>query len=127
MRLLEYHERLRRQRRIVLGDETKVGERYDVGGALLDIGTKAGARALRIDAGRIEPGALADLVAVDLDHRTLAGWTPRTLAATLALAAPADVVTDVWVGGEARVMDRHHPLEMEAAAGLRMASTRLPD
>jgi formimidoylglutamate deiminase len=127
MRLLEYHERLRRQRRIVLGDETKVGERLDVGPALLDIGTKAGARALRVDAGRIEAGALADLVAVDVEHRALAGWTPRTLAATLALAAPADVVTDVWVGGEARVRDRHHPLEMEAAAGLRLASTRLPD
>lgn len=127
MRLLEYHERLRRQRRIVLGDERRGSDRYEVGRALLDVGTRAGARSLRIEAGAIEVGALADLVTVDLEHRTLAGWTPRTLAAALSLAAPADVVTDVWVGGVARVMGRHHPLETEAAVEFRVASARLPD
>jgi formimidoylglutamate deiminase len=106
MRLIEYHERLLRLRRVVIAEER--GDRRLVAPPLLRMATAAGARSLRVDAGRIETGALADLVAVDLAHPSLAGWTDKTLAPTLVLSATPDVVSDVWVGGERRLEDRRH-------------------
>lgn len=127
MRLIEYHERLRKQKRVVLTGQGPEGT-HEVGPALIAMGTAAGARSLRIDAGRIEPGALADLVAVDLDHLALVGWTRTTLAALLSLAAPADVVSDVWVSGVHRVEGRYHPQEMDAAVAFRRVARRFtPD
>ncbi|MFW6079348.1 MAG: formimidoylglutamate deiminase [Gemmatimonadota bacterium] len=124
MRLVEYHERLRRRRRVVLAaSEGSEGDRLEVAPTLLRMGAEAGARALRIDAGRLEAGRQADMIAVDLSHRTLAGWTPGSLGALLALSAPAAVVSDVWVGGERRIEDRRHALDQEAMAALgRVAS-----
>jgi formimidoylglutamate deiminase len=71
-------------------------------------GTTDGAHALKIDTGAIEAGKRADLVSIDLEHTTLAGWTDANLAALLALSAPASVVRDVWVGGQRRVENRQH-------------------
>ena len=118
IRLLEYNERLRRLRRIVLAVPEGDG-RLGVAPLLLECGTAAGAGALRIDAGRIAAGALADLVAFDLTHRTLAGATPETLPTHLALSASADSVSDVWVGGVRRVEDGVHALEEKARADFR--------
>lgn len=123
MRLLEYHERLRRLRRVVL-TEPRNG-RLEVAPALMHAGTAGGARALGIDAGRIEPGALADLVAIDLAHPSLAGWSADTLAAMLALSAPAAVVMDVWVGGRRRIEQGRHAAEAEAAAAFRRVAAQL--
>lgn len=53
------------------------------------------------EAGRIAPGMLADLVAIDLDDVSLAGVAP---AATIAVTAPARVER-VWVGGHEIVHD----------------------
>lgn len=110
VRLLEYHERLRKLRRIVLLDRDAQGD-ADPGALLLDVATRGGARALHLDAGVIATGAYADLVAIDLEHITLAGWTDETLAPHLALAGRAECVSDVWVGGEQRVQDHAHPAE----------------
>ncbi|MBX6363624.1 MAG: formimidoylglutamate deiminase [Gemmatimonadetes bacterium] len=117
IRLLEYHERLRRQRRVLLTEP--LGDRLEVAPVLLDAGTVAGAHALGLDAGRLRAGACADLVAIDLEHPALAGWTDESLAATLALCAPADIVRDVWVGGVRRVEARRHALDHEALEAFR--------
>jgi formimidoylglutamate deiminase len=106
MRLIEYHERLLRLRRAVIAVER--GDRRLVAPPLLRMATVSGARSLRLDAGRIEAGRFADLIAVDLGHPSLAGWTDETLAPTLVLSATPDVVTDVWVGGIRRLTDRRH-------------------
>ncbi|HYN29638.1 MAG TPA: formimidoylglutamate deiminase [Dermatophilaceae bacterium] len=58
------------------------------------------------DGGRLEAGALADLVAVDPASRRTAGSDPEQVALT---AAAADV-TDVVVGGRHVVRDRQHEL-----------------
>jgi formimidoylglutamate deiminase len=107
MRLVEYHERLRRLERVVVtrGNNT---ERLEPAPLLLEMATSAGARSLRIDAGMIDDGMLADMVGIDLTHHTLAGWTDSSLASMLALSAPADVISDVWVGGRRVVERRHH-------------------
>jgi formimidoylglutamate deiminase len=124
MRLVEYHERLRRLRRVVLTAPAS-GDRLENSPPLLEMGTTAGARALRLAAGRIETGHLADLVGIDLEHPSLAGFTPGYLAATLALSAPAAVVSDVWVGGVRRAEGRRHPLDDEAPAALRRVAAGL--
>ncbi|MCI0436439.1 MAG: formimidoylglutamate deiminase [Gemmatimonadetes bacterium] len=124
MRLVEYHERLRRLRRVVLAPDEE-GARNTVAPRLLAMATAHGARALRSDAGRIRPQAPADLVAVDLNHRALAGWTDETLDACLALTAPAAVVSDVWVGGVQRIGAGRHRLDEESAAAFQAVARRV--
>ena len=125
VRLVEYHERLRRGRRVVLGRDRD--GRRETAPDLLAMASEGGARSLGLEAGRIEPGAWADFVAIDTDHPALAGWSDATLAAVLALSAPASVVRDAWVGGERRLEDRHHPLAAEAAQEFRAVAARIGD
>jgi len=126
MRAIEYHERLRKMRRVVLATAPR-GDRREVAANLIEMATRSGARALRLDAGELRTGWWADFVAVDLGHRTLEGWTAAVLPALLALCAPADVVTDVWTGGVRRVADREHAGEDEAAVAFRAAAASLGD
>ena len=99
IRLIEYHERLRRNERVVVS--ATENERASVAPALLQFGTVNGARALNLDAGEIATGKLADFVAIDLDQIQLDGWRSETLDAMLALSASGPlVVTDTWVGGK---------------------------
>lgn len=116
-RLIEYTERLRRLRRVVLtrdadghrhADEARAGTHRDVAPVLLRMATSAGARSLRLPVGALETGRMADMIGIDLDHHTLAGWSAGTLSAMLSFSAPADVVRDVWVGGRAVVTDGRH-------------------
>lgn len=115
VRLLEYHERLRALRRIVLLPRAAEGD-ADPGALLLDVATRGGAHALRVDAGVIATGAFADLVAVDLDHIALVGHDATTLAAHLTLAGRAECVSDVWVGGVRRIQDGVHEAERAVRA-----------
>lgn len=123
MRLLEYHERLRRLRRVVLAVPGE-DDRLECAPLLMECGTEIGARSLRLDAGTLAEGAHADVVAVDLEHIALAGATADSLAATLTLSAPPDVVADVWVGGVRRIEGRRHALDHEAAAAFREVAAR---
>jgi formimidoylglutamate deiminase len=124
MRLLEYHERLRRLQRVVLMDVERQGRR-EIAPRLLATGTEGGAAALHLDGGRIAEGALADFIAIDLEHRALTGWRDRTLAAHLALAAPAVVVSDAWVGGVQAIRGGRHRLDAESRAGFERVARRL--
>lgn len=117
MRLIEHHERLQRLERVVITDAG--GGDHEVAPELLEMATTAGARSLRLDTGEIAAGRRADLVAVDLDHIALAGWRDDTLAATIALSATPDIVTDVWVDGHWRLRDRSHEAAAEVTAAFR--------
>lgn len=124
VRLLEYHERMRALRRVILAEPAPDG-RLEVGSVLLDMASAAGARAIRVDAGALEPGGHADFVAIDLEHAVLAGWTAETLASLITLCASADVVADVWIGGVQRLENRRHALDDDAAAAFRAVARRL--
>ncbi len=105
-RAVELHERL----------ATGVRGRFDVP-ALLDAATAQGHRSLGwTEAGRIEVGAAADLVAVDLTSvRTAGGEDP---AATAVFAATAADVIDVIVGGTRIVQDGQHLLVPDVGRAL---------
>ncbi len=95
MRWLEYAQRLSTQSRGVLWDEGG-----QVARPLLHAATTAGAEALGVDAGRITPGAWADLVAIDLTAPTLEGWEPETLLESLVFGAAEEAIAATCVGGE---------------------------
>ena len=68
------------------------------------------------EAGRIEPGAPADLVTVSLDSVRLAGAEPDTLLESAVFAAGAGDVSEVIVGGRRIVHEgRHETLDVPAA------------
>lgn len=106
VRLIEYHERLRRMERVLLTG--MVGERMEIAPALLRMGSEHGAAALQINAGTIEAGREADLVSIDLSDITLTGYSPDSLAPMLALTAHPNIVRDVWIAGRQVIAERHH-------------------
>ena len=61
------------------------------------MGTAEGAALLGVPAGRVAPGLLADLVAVDLGHPSL--HPPVRLLKNVVYAMSPQAVTDVWVHG----------------------------
>jgi formimidoylglutamate deiminase len=111
-RLVEYNERLRRLERVLL--TRGADDVLEVAPLLLRMATSAGARSLRIPAGTLEEGALADFIGIDLEHHALAGWTRQSLPAVLAFSAPPDAVSDVWVGGRNVVANRMHAGQEQA-------------
>ncbi len=95
IRELEHVARRTAQRRNVL---VATG---DAGPApyLLSCGWSSGAAALGLPAPVIETGAPADLIALDLDDPEIAGVADAHLAAAIALAGSAALVTRSWVAG----------------------------
>jgi formiminoglutamate deiminase len=88
---------------------------------LLQAATAAGMDALGWDAGRLEPGRLADLVTVGLDSPRLAGARTAEAADQLVFAATAADVRQVVVGGRRVVEDGRHLLVGDVPAALAKA------
>ncbi|HEY7517482.1 MAG TPA: amidohydrolase [Methylomirabilota bacterium] len=87
------------------------------------LGTSAAAAVLRVDAGRVAAGALADLVAVDLGHPSL--HPPTDLLRSVVYAMSPQAVSDVWVHGERVVADgRLARASLEEILGAVGAATR---
>jgi formimidoylglutamate deiminase len=95
LRWAEYSARMRYQRRRVLVDK----ELGSPGPLLLDYGTRRGAGALGLVSGALVAGRFADMVAVDLRHPMLAGWSEEDLLDALFFGASSEVISRVWVEG----------------------------
>jgi len=95
MRWLEYVQRLATESRGVLRDG-----QGDVACTLLEAATVGGAKALGVEAGRIEAGLWADFAAIDLESPLIAGWTPERLLESVIFGATEEVVAATCVGGE---------------------------
>jgi formimidoylglutamate deiminase len=99
LRLLEAHERLRHQARLLLPS----GPGQSRAARLLEIGTSGGARALRVPSGAIRRGAWADLVEVDLTDPDLEGFEPDLLPDLLVFSATPRSIRATWVAGRRHV------------------------
>lgn len=97
LRSLEWHARARTGRRNVLSPHHTPDA---LAARLLSVGSEGGAKSLGFDAGTLDPGRLADLIAVDLTDTAMIGARPLPGAV---FGAPR--VTDVWVGGRQVVTD----------------------
>ncbi len=96
LRWAEYSARMRYQRRrILLGDELA-----SPGPKLLEYGTLSGAHSLGIETGTIAPGKLADFIAVDIYHPSLAGWNSGDFLDTLFFGASTGIIVGTWVQGK---------------------------
>lgn len=94
LRMLEYAHRLKEERRGVWRSEWGA-----VGATLFSFATTGGARSLGLPCGEIREGQFADLLAIDLDHPSLAGISPEALMDAWILGAPDDTIREVCVGG----------------------------
>ena len=104
LRLLEYSQRLRDRARAVLAStEQSTGRR------VYAAAVAGGAKALGRDAGRIAPGALADLVALDAGNPDFAGRSGDRLLDSWIFAGDDRAVTDVWSAGRHVVTGGRHP------------------
>jgi formimidoylglutamate deiminase len=94
MRWLEYGQRLRGELRGALPDAAGA-----VTPTLLAAATQGGAAALDVEAGRIAPGAWADLVAIDLTTPALRDIPPERLLDAIVFGAGNEAIAGTWVGG----------------------------
>lgn len=120
LRLLEYGQRLTRRRRNLFARDGR-----STGRTLYEDALAGGARALGRDSGAIEPGRLADLVAVDPagllvaddgGDRVLDGWI---------FAGDDRVVRDVWSAGRHVVTQGRHRQGDAVRAAFRRALAEL--
>ena len=73
------------------------------------------------DAGRIEVGALADLVAVDADSAALCALRDEQILDGLCFAAGDGLVTDLWSAGRHKVQGGRHVARDTIVANYRNA------
>jgi len=104
LRTLEYSQRLRDRSRAALATEGA-----STGRRLFDMAFAGGAQAGGRDAGRIAPGASADLVALDTDNEWLYNRTGDAALDTAIFGGHGQTcVTDVWSGGRHVVQAGRH-------------------
>ncbi|MEE2757771.1 MAG: formimidoylglutamate deiminase [Myxococcota bacterium] len=121
VRLIEYQQRLRDERRNVLAryvsqsDEKSVSK-LQTASTLWPSLHSHGARALGVNAGRLAAGHLADFITVDLNHPSMAGVVTGDLISQLMFGVKTQAVRDVFVGGKAIVEAGRHPGQAQIVA-----------
>ena len=90
---------------------------------LLDMATRNGARALRLDAGRIEEGAAADIVLIDTDNTFF--LSPGPFLANLVYSAHSDCIDSVICDGRFLMRHREIPGEREIIAEARKVLAKI--
>ena len=98
LRLLEYGQRLRRERRLLLADEDA-----GLGATLWRMTAQAGASACGEGphGGRLEAGGRADLVVLNPESPALAGHRPQTALDALLIGGSRHDIAEVYRGGQA--------------------------
>ena len=120
LRTLEYSQRLRDlSRNVAIAGEGSVGTALYTGAAA------GGAQALGRAAGRIEAGALADLLAIDTAQPALCSLAEEQILDGLTFASGPEIVAHVWSAGRHQVRDGRHVARDAITADYRRAMTRL--
>lgn len=119
LRMLEYGQRLKRERRACLATGDGLGR------PLWNAAGSGGAAATGLPVGSLRPGAFADLVVLDEQSQVLHGLEgDMALDALLTGGSAADIHT-VYVGGQAVVRGGVHRNEDEVAADFVTTAVRL--
>lgn len=112
-RELDYHLRLKRQRRVLLDGIHGA----DMSTRLFQYATTGGARSLGLDTGALEEGRPADFFSIDLNDLSIAGSTTEELMPTVVFALEKTAVSDVVVNGRMTISERRHALRDEIVSG----------
>lgn len=103
LRLLEYSQRLRDHSRAALASQHK-----STGRRLFEAINAGGARAAGRNSGRIGPGYVADLVALDSNNICLANRKGDSLLDSYIFSGSDSLVADVWSSGRHLVVEGRH-------------------
>jgi formimidoylglutamate deiminase len=124
-RELEYHLRLQKLERAILGARTPSsalpssiesmgdGRASETAALLFDCATRNGARSIGAPGGSLEPGMPADFFTIDLDDPAIAGATIDTLLPAIAFSSSRAAVSEVVVGGKPIVSEGQHLIQEE--------------
>ena len=118
LRQLDTSQRLRDHSRAALATEDR-----STGRRLFEDAALGGAVAAGRGPGRIEPGAWADLLALDLAHVDLEGLAGDSLLDSFAFAGDSRMVADVWAAGRHMVRNGRH-IRHEAISSAYRAAVR---
>ncbi|MDB5969044.1 MAG: formimidoylglutamate deiminase [Hydrocarboniphaga sp.] len=121
LRLFEYGQRLRAQRRNVLAGETGAS----LGEALYRRAAIGGARAVGQYVGSLEVGRRADWVVLNGDDAALAEHAPQQILDAAIFGPARQPVRDVMVAGQWRVRDGRHAAAETSKAAYRASLRRL--
>ncbi len=116
LRQLDTSQRLRDHSRAALATAAR-----STGRRLLEDVATGGATASVRGRGRIEPGAWADLLALDTTHVDLEGLRGDTLLDSFAFAGDSGMVAEVWAAGRHLVRGGRHIRRDEITAAYRTA------
>ena len=111
-RELEYHLRLQRLERAVLGARTP-SSASDTAAFLFDCATTNGARSIGAPGGALEIGKPADFFTVDLNDPTIAGASHNDLLPSIVFSASRAAIREVVVGGKPIVSEGQHLIQEE--------------
>lgn len=120
-RELDYHLRLRDQRRVILDliEERNIAER------LFSCATLNSAQALSVLTGEFVPGSLADAFTVDLADLSIAGHSAEDLLPILVFSLNKSAIRDVIVNGKVIICDQKHLLQTEIVAKYQEVHSRV--
>lgn len=121
LRMLEVTQRLRDKKRVVLtSKQTSSNGRY-----LYEQAAIGGAKAVGRNSGKIEIGALADLVALEDSSSAFTGLTGDTILDTWIFTCNDNLVTDVWSAGRHNVVSGKHINEQSISTEFYKTITKL--
>jgi formimidoylglutamate deiminase len=129
-RLVEYHERLLKERRNVLATTRGVwfddaAHRLETADVLWPMLNANGARSLGTQTGALSVGRPADFISIDLEDLSIAGATAQTLKSDLVFSLQSRAVRDVFVEGESIIREGIHPLHGQIIGDFRRVVSRL--
>jgi len=137
-RELEYHLRLQKLERAVLGAAVAgPGNRDQEDGALpdgrvsaiasqlFDCATIYGARSIAAPSGSLEAGMAADFFTVDLDDPSIAGASAEVLLPAIVFSSTRAAIREVVSGGRPIVSDGQHLLQEEVVERFNELQKRL--
>ena len=119
-RELEYHLRLQKMERAVLGARTSSSADREADGRvsaiatlLFDCATVNGARSIGSPNGSLDAGKPADFFTVDLNDPSIAGASPDDLLSSIMFSASRSAVREVVVSGKPVVSEGQHLIQEE--------------